>query len=289
MSTADARPPSPAAEVPLDFPREWVTFTDPADDDHLVSADLTWLCSRWTCVYGTTSCHGIEGRAADGCCSHGAFLCDDEDRANLAAAVSRLAPGEWALRDACLEAAAAGSDAVDAIEAYLEWDELDDEDGQPAPALRTRRHDGACVFLNRPGGPSTLGCSLHHMAMRTGMSLVEAKPEVCWQVPIRRYQEWETRPDGEEILHTRITEYDRRAWGPGGLDLDWYCTGSPEAHIAADPVWMRHRDELVAFLGEPAYLALAEHCRRRDERGPVAEHPATTAGRAHLGVPPVPL
>ena len=33
------------------------------------------------------------------------------------------------------------------------------------------------------------------------------KPEVCWQLPIRRTQDWITRPDGSEILqdhHHRV-------------------------------------------------------------------------------------
>ena len=29
-------------EVPLDFPRQWVEFVDPADDNQLIRADLTW-------------------------------------------------------------------------------------------------------------------------------------------------------------------------------------------------------------------------------------------------------
>ena len=39
-------------EVDLDFPREWVEFFDPDDPKHLIRADLTWLLSRWTCVFG---------------------------------------------------------------------------------------------------------------------------------------------------------------------------------------------------------------------------------------------
>ena len=53
------------------------------------------------------------------------------------------------------------------------------------------------------------------------------KPDVCWQLPIRRTQDWVDRPDGVQILKTTITEYDRRGWGEGGDDLAWYCSGSP--------------------------------------------------------------
>ncbi len=66
-------------EVSLDFPREWFEFEDPADAEHWIKADATWLCSSWTCIFGR-GCHGVvEGRATDGCCSHGAFYSDKED------------------------------------------------------------------------------------------------------------------------------------------------------------------------------------------------------------------
>lgn len=69
-------------EVELDFAREWVEFYDPGNPEHLIAADMTWLLSRWTCVFGTPACQGtVEDRPDDGCCSHGAFLSDDDDRA----------------------------------------------------------------------------------------------------------------------------------------------------------------------------------------------------------------
>lgn len=75
-------------------------FYDPDNPEHLIAADLTWLLSRWTCVFGTAACKGIvAGRPDDGCCSHGAFLCDDDDRANLDDAVAQLTDEDWQLRD----------------------------------------------------------------------------------------------------------------------------------------------------------------------------------------------
>ena len=278
MTTTDRSPEpgrEPVPEVGLDFPREWYSFPDPENDEHLISVDLTWLLSRWTCVFGTPACHGILADQPDsGCCTHGAFLSDDEDRERLEANVALLREGDWQHRDA----ATAAADAEDSeLEPWLEEDELTGEDGEPEPALRTRRHNGRCVFFNDPGWHAGTGCALHHMALRTGRTLPESKPEVCWQLPLRRTQEWETRPDDVEILHTRVGEYDRRGWGSGGLDLDWYCTGSPEAHVGADPVYVSLRDELVELLGAPAYEVLAAACRRRSELGIVAVHPATRA------------
>ena len=42
----------------MDFAREWVEFYDPDNPEHLIAADLTWLLSRWTCVFGTPACQG---------------------------------------------------------------------------------------------------------------------------------------------------------------------------------------------------------------------------------------
>ena len=87
-------------EVDLDFAREWVEFYDPDNSEHMISADLTWLLSRWTCVFGTPACKGtVEGRPDDGCCSHGAFLSDKDDRARLDDAVKQLTDEDWQFRD----------------------------------------------------------------------------------------------------------------------------------------------------------------------------------------------
>jgi hypothetical protein len=61
-------------EVSLDFPRQWIEFVDPADEDQLIRADLTWLTSRWTCIFGR-GCKGIYADAPDaGCCTLGAHF-----------------------------------------------------------------------------------------------------------------------------------------------------------------------------------------------------------------------
>lgn len=247
-------------EVELDFAREWVEFYDPDDADHLIAADMTWLLSRWTCVFGTPACQGtVEGRPDDGCCSHGAFLSDDDDRARLDDAVKQLTDEDWQFREKGL-----------GKKGYLEDDEYDGK-----PNLRTRKYKGACIFLNRPGFPTGIGCALHSKALKLGVEPWTMKPDVCWQLPIRRSQDWVERPDGTQILKTVITEYDRRGWGEGGADLHWYCTGDPNAHVGSRPVWESYAPELTALLGEKAYAELAAICKRRSRLGLVAVHPAT--------------
>ncbi len=86
------------------------------------------------------------------------------------------------------------------------------------------------------------------------------------------------------MLVSSVTEFDRRGWGEGGHDLFWYCSGAPEAHVAATPLFERYGAELTALIGPAAYIELVRLCRSRlassaDGRL-VAEHPATTAARS---------
>ena len=98
MSTRTAVAEPRVREVSLDFTREWVQFVDPADSDHVVRADLTWLCSRWTCIFGR-GCHGIlAGRPTDGCCSHGAFFSDKADEKRVRQFAAELTDDDWQLR-----------------------------------------------------------------------------------------------------------------------------------------------------------------------------------------------
>jgi len=260
----DVAPDSPRSrEVALDFPREWLEFADPANPDHIIRADMTWLLSRWTCIFGR-GCHGIiEGRAADGCCSHGAFFTDEDDEKRVRAAARKLTPETWQHHR----------------RGFKNYTEMDTVDGK-TPARRTAtRPDGPCVFLNDPDFASGGGCALHAQALRDGVHPLEYKPDVCWQLPVRRDQEWTKRPDGTKILLTTLAEFDRRGWGEGGHDLHWWCTSSPEAHVGGEPMWRSYAPELIALIGEKAYVRLAELCAKREQLGLVAVHPATSAAQ----------
>lgn len=259
------------AELPPDFPRDWFEFTHPEDPLHVFSCDLTWLESHWGCGFGTPACRGIDSTSPSvGCCNHGAFMCDEEDREQLLDAVRRMPARYWQLRPTGVDTHLKPEE----LEPWLEWDELDDE-----PALRTKVVDGACIFANRDGS----GCALHQWGVDNGEDLTVVKPEVCWQLPLRRLEAWEERADGEEILRTTITEYERRGWGNGGEDFDWYCTTAPACHKNAQPLWQSCEAELRALMGDECFEVLAGHLRERatlfDAQGlpPAAlnPHPAT--------------
>jgi hypothetical protein len=262
-STPAGTPP----EVGLDFPREWIEFSDPADPDHLVRADLTWLTSAWTCIFGRGCAGVVEGRDQDGCCNHGAFFTDEDDLARVEASVAELTLLDWQRHP--------GTPVT-----RQDWTERDTltepAPGEPAEqVLRTRVVDGACLFLNRPGHPAGAGCALHALALRQGRHPLETKPDVCWQLPVRREQEWVDRPDETRVLVSTIGEFDRRGWGPGGHDLHWWCTGSPAAHVAAEPLVVTYGPELTALLGPAAYAELRRLTEARLDAGLVAPHPAS--------------
>ena len=228
------------AEVALDFPRTWVEFTDPADPDVVVRADVTWLTSRWTCIFGR-GCLGIDAsRPDDGCCVHGAHFTDGDDRRRVESAAERLEPHEWQL---------IGRGRRGGVVAR-------DDEG----AATTRVVDGACIFHNRAGFDGPAGCALHALALREGRHPLETKPDVCWQLPIRRDFREVTRPDGSTYTEVTLTEFDRRGWGSGGHHLDWYCSGSPLAHTGGQPVLRSNRAEIVALIGPAAYDELVQLC-----------------------------
>jgi hypothetical protein len=240
-------------EVALDFPRQWVEFTNPEDDEEIFRCDLTWLLSSWTCIFGS-GCHGIvKNRPDDGCCSHGAYYSEKADEKRVEKFARQLTEDEWQFRKQGLKSGI-----------------TETEDGK----RRTRRLNGACIFLNRPGFEAGQGCALHLHALNVGLHPLETKPDVCWQLPVRRTYEWEKRPDDSKVLVTTIGEYDRRGWGTGGHDLKWWCTGATEAHVSPDPLYKTYGPELAELMGKPAYDVLVELCEQALNGPRLAPHPA---------------
>ena len=235
-------------EVLLPFPRAFVEFVDPDDADQVYRCDLTWLTSRWSCIFGE-GCKGIYAdRPDDGCCTLGAHFADAADEKRVRQAAKQLSAVQWQYKKA---AKAGGWVELEGPETMAEGAE---------PARKTRVVDGACIFLNRPGFPAGEGCALHLLALDQGRDFVETKPDVCWQLPIRRQFRTVTRTDDTSYTEVSIGEYGRDGWGPGGADLDWYCTANTEAHHGSQAVYLNNRSELVALMGEPAYAVLVQMC-----------------------------
>ena len=231
-------------EKKLDFPRHWIEFVDPDDATNMYRCDLTWLTSRWMCIWGN-GCKGIDKNNGDvGCCTFGAHFSDKEDQQKTKKYADMLTPQNWQNHD----------------EGHDNGMFEKDEEG----AKKTRSFNGACVFHNRDGFAGGDGCALHILAGELGVNPLVTKPQVCWELPIRRTYENVTRPDDVEITIINIGEYNRRGWGAGGIDLDWYCTTATEAHVASKPVYVSYEAELVELMGPAAYKILAEFCEARE-------------------------
>jgi hypothetical protein len=106
----------------------------------------------------------------------------------------------------------------------------------------TRLVQEACIFLNRPDFPRGAGCALHVMA-----------------IPLRRDEE--VQDDGHVI--TRISQWDRRDWGPGGAEFHWWCTESASAFVGKTRVVDSMREELIAMVSEPVYDRLRAYMDQR--------------------------
>ena len=224
------------------LPHQYVSFEDP-DEDRTWVFDLTFLLSNWSCIFGR-GCPGVlTGPAPEleqGCCSYGAHFIDDDDRRHTEAQAGRLTDQQWQFRRVAKKR------------------------GGPIKVNRhgeivTRMVDGACIFLNRPAFPGGAGCALHRAALEVGERFMDWKPEVCWQLPLRRIDDVD--PYGH--VTSTLREWKRRDWGEGGHEFGWWCTDDPEAFVGSRPVYVELRDEIIEMTGAEPYAMLVDHIGRQ--------------------------
>ena len=228
---------------------EWISFPDP-DEDRTWLFDVTFLESTWSCIFGR-GCEGVlTGPAAErqeGCCSYGAHFTDDDDVRRVEAAAAELSPDQWQFHRP-LRRNDQRSSVVRTTRA-----------GQRA----TRIVDGACIFLNRPGFAGGAGCALHVAAIARGVPPMTLKPDVCWQLPLRR----EDHQGDDGHVTSVVRQWERRDWGAGGAEFHWWCTEAPDAFVGRRPVHRALADELVHLVGSQVYeMLLATLGARRGER-----------------------
>jgi hypothetical protein len=223
--------------VPDDL-HEWISFEDP-DEERTWVFDVTFLTSAWSCIFGN-GCQGVLNGPAEhlvqGCCSYGAHFVDEEDRRRTEKRAARLTAKQWQFKKY-----AAGKGRPTKV----------NKDGE----LVSRVVDGACIFLNRPGFPNGAGCALHQAALEHGERPLDWKPEVCWQLPLRRIDE----TDAYGHVTSTIREWKRRDWGPGGTEFHWWCTEDADAFVDRQPVYVTLRDELIEMVGEAVYLLFVDY------------------------------
>ena len=224
-----------------DGTHEWVSFEDPTEERTWVF-DVTFMLSHWGCIFGR-GCQGVLTEPAaelvHGCCSYGAHFVDAADRRRVERVAKTLTDEQWQFK----------------------------KKGQQRGVVKVKKNgemttrlvDGACIFLNRPEFDGGAGCALHRAAIERGVPHLELKPDVCWQLPLRR----DEQSDGGGHVTSTVRQWDRRHWGAGGDEFAWWCTEAPEAFTEAEPVYKTLRDELIALTSEHAYEMLAGYLENR--------------------------
>ena len=182
-----------------------------------------------------------------------------------------------------------GAVAVQAEAQGRGWVELEDPEqvaeGEE-PGRKTRVVDGACIFLNRPGFAGRRGLRAAPAGPGPGPRVVETKPDVCWQLPLRRQFRTVTRTDETTYTEVSIGEYGRDGWGPGGHDLDWYCTSNTEAHHGRRAGLPANRAELVALMGARGYELLVGSVREFEQPSRTADAPSRGPGTPRRSTDP---
>jgi len=241
---------------------EWVSFPDP-EEERTWLFDVTFFESRWTCIFGR-GCQGVlTGPAPElvqGCCSYGAHFTGAKDVRRVEQAAAGLTAEQWQFRD---KAVRPGRKRPDIVVRSKSGD------------LTTRLVKEACIFLNRPGFPGGPGCALHRAAIERGVPHMTLKPDVCWQLPLRRDDE--VADDGH--VTSIIRQWDRRDWGDGGFEFHWWCTEDPDAFVGTRPAYEELADELTAMVGKKIYRRLVRYLDARAEAlGRLAPAPQAAAG-----------
>jgi len=220
--------------VPPADGHRWVELIDHIGERWLF--DATFLLSGYHCIYGA-GCQSIATEPDEtetlGCCVHGAHFADKKDLADVRSRAKLLDDSNWQHRK---KAEAKGG-------AFKK---------KKSGAWVTRKTDGACIFLNRSDFPGGQGCALHRAALERGERPVDWKPDVCWQVPIRL----DVHTDEYKNDTVFIRGWERKDWGPGGEDFNWWCTEEAEAYTSASPVYQTSKDELVLLVGDDLYSRL---------------------------------
>jgi hypothetical protein len=249
--------------------REWITIPVPGKEKKQWQIDVTVLASNWRCIFGQ-GCQGVLTEPApemiQGCCSYGAYESEVKIKNRVEKLAAKLGEDEWQFKKVGMKKGVWKSAGKG------EW--------------RTRLHQDACVFLNRPGFEAGPGCALHLHAMNKGVHFSETKPTVCWQLPLRSFERTEEDDDSTTEV---LTEFGRDGWGEGGEEFAWWCTEAKEAFTDAEPVYKTMEPELRKMLGDQVYEEVVKYMDTRFSGGAApTPHPATipvSMGRTRIRRP----
>ena len=243
-------PTRAAARSTLDFPREWIEFADPADPDHLIRADLTWLLSRWTCIFGR-GCHGIIAGPGRRRLLLARRVLHRRGRreAGHGAAAKLLTPQTW--------------------QHYRRGLQELHRDGhgrrhEPGPAHRHPARTARASSSTTPTSPAAAAARCTARRCATACTRWSTSRTCAGSCRSAATRSGPSGPTARRSCVTVLAEFDRRGWGEGGHDLHWWCTSSPDAHVGSEPMYLSYGPELTALIGEKAYDELAELCAARE-------------------------
>lgn len=206
----------------------YVDLEDPEDPSVLYRWDVTFMLSTYRCTYGE-GCHGIYGKAVNGCCDHGTELdWDDGELDRVTRHVNRLTPADW--------------------QHYVTGN---GPNGWTATrgknVLNTRVIGKACIFANDEKFAGGSGCALHIGALRAGEDFRDWKPTPCNTWPMSTQEITEHDDTVDVTIVGPLSSYD---WNP---DSHWWCTEAPENLSNHDPVYVSLKEELIIMVGEERY------------------------------------
>lgn len=234
--------------------------TGPADymefvhDGKNYRANLSWLLSNWKCIFGE-GCPGHFGEkdktyAPDiACCSLGFWVDDQKDIDKVESYIGQLTDEDW------------DSELRKVVEEKGDW-KIVYKDDDKDKSIKSRVHDGGCVFANRSNGSAGKpGCAFHHLADRIGKHFTEVKPTVCWTVPLHTYN------DEDDVIV--IDAWDADEWGGANSDgthdkwMKWWCVDTPDAYVGTEPVYRYLEPELRLTIGDGPFDTMVAEIEKR--------------------------
>lgn len=241
---------------------DWLEFIiDPEyeEDEYptRVRVNLSFMLSRWACMFG--KCPGIliTGAMSDvACCQIGVHINKHEFK-RLSGYVEQMT--------------AEDADNIEEIRKDMGWyyRVMDPKDREDGFLYHTRVKDGGCIFANRHDGPTGKpGCAFHVLADRLGLHHSETKPEICWQVPFAVSEEYD---EDEGITTITVDGTTAGVWGDkfiGDLkSIGWWCLDTPDAYSGDQMVYRSAEVELRKLMGDRVYEAMRDHLDRIVENG----------------------
>jgi hypothetical protein len=200
--------------------------------------DLEFLLSNYQCTWGN-GCKGIDTNSPDlGCCANGAHL-EEGDVEMLKKRVPLLTPENWQNY---------GSDYLEKVTERNKFG-VKKQTGYKTKIVDSKNHLSGCVFANRTGFSGGTGCALHISALQEGIEPIDAKPEICWQMPLY--------VDYIESINTHVVRmfwWDKDAY-------DWFCAHDELNWVGDNPVFMTMQKELekvVNSYDDTAYAKIKE-------------------------------